>query len=316
MSFLSLCLSFVQTHVLAQASPGTNKELVFASDTQAPMLVETILLKPDHNRTATRMVFNDILKAKPASVFLLGDVVNLGYSKKQWRPMDRYLQTLRDNNIPVHAVLGNHEVMGQPGKGQRKFQKRFPDHVRTGYVQVVDSIAVVMLNSNFGSLTKEEDAQQVQWYKQTLKALDADSSVLFVISGCHHSPFTNSKVVGSSKAVQQRFVQPFLQSQKSRLFLTGHCHGFEHFQVEGKDFMVIGGGGGLHQPLNEGNGALSDLAINYKPTFHYLTVKRAGDRLQVTSVALKKDFTAFDQGLQLDIPKATGTGVAVARTAD
>jgi hypothetical protein len=117
--------------------------------------------------------------------------------------------------------------------------------------------------------------------------------------------------VKPSKEVQQRFVPLFLASAKSRLFLSGHCHGFEHYQVGGKDFMVIGGGGGLHQPLRQGTDILPDLATTYKPMFHYLTVERREDGLHVTSLELKKDLTAFDEGLQLKI-KTPATIQAVA----
>src|SRR5881398_1373577 len=124
-------------------------KMIFAADTQAPMWVETVVLKADHNREATKMLFHDIGTQNPEHVFLLGDVVNLGYSSHQWKPMDKYLQSLRDKNIKVDAVLGNHEVMGECKKGEKKFQKRFADHRLTGYVEVSDSVAVVLLNSNF-----------------------------------------------------------------------------------------------------------------------------------------------------------------------
>jgi hypothetical protein len=280
---------------------GGSSVLAFASDTQAPMWVETIVLKANKNRTATKMVFNNILDAKPASLFLLGDVVNLGYSNRQWKPMDKYLDELRSNHISVNAILGNHEVMGRPKKGQEKFQERFPNHEKTGYVEVVDSVAVVLLNSNFNSLTLQENEKQVDWYKKTLNSLDEDSSIKFIITACHHSPFTNSKVVGQCTPVQQKFVPFYLASKKSRLFLSGHCHGFEHYQVKGKDFFVIGGGGGLHQPLRTGQGCLPDLAEDYKPQFHYLTVKRNEDELEVTSFELKNDFTGFEEGRKFRI---------------
>jgi hypothetical protein len=67
--------------------------------------------------------------------------------------------------------------------------------------------------------------------------------------------------------------------------------------------MVIGGGGGLHQPLKQGAGCLPDLAKDYKPLFHYLTVKRMNDHLQVTSYRLKDDFSGFEPGLEVDIKK-------------
>jgi hypothetical protein len=230
-------------------------------------------------------------------------VVNLGYSNKQWKDMGGYLKSLRKEGIAVHAALGNHEVMGQARKGENKFQTYFPEHVRTGYIKVVDSVAVILLNSNFGKLTEKENEAQVQWYKQALKELDNDASIHYIITGCHHSPFTNSKIVGCSKGVEEKFVAPFLASAKSRLFLSGHSHNFEQYQVKGKDFLVIGGGGGLHQPLKTGTGILEDVATDYKPEFHYLTVKRCADGLQIRSYELKKDFSGFEEGRNMVILK-------------
>lgn len=298
---LFLFLVLACTKLQAQTADST--ELCFASDTQKPMWVETLFLKKDHNQEATKMLFDAVAKRKPGAMFIMGDVVNLGYSNHQWKPMDAYLKNLRDENVPVYAALGNHEVMGQAAKGMRKFQQRFPDHSPTGYVEVKDSVAVIMLNSNFGSLSAEENQKQLTWYKQTLNRLDADPSIVFIISGCHHSPYTNSKIVGVSKDVQEKFVPLFMASAKSRLFITGHSHNFEHFQKGGKDFLVIGGGGGLHQPLRTGTGCLDDLAADYKPQFHYLSVKRCGGELKVCSVQLKKDFSCFENGESLVVKK-------------
>jgi 3',5'-cyclic AMP phosphodiesterase CpdA len=281
----------------------SEKIIAFASDTQAPMLVETILLKPQQNRKATRLLFADVLVRRPSAFFLLGDVVNLGYSGRQWRPIDQYLQALRDGNVPVHAILGNHEVMGRPLEGQRKFQERFPDHKRTGYVVRYDNTAMVLLNSNFRTLSKPEDEQQISWFQSTLEELDNDGGIYAVIVCCHHSPFTNSRIVKPSKEVEEKFVPLYLSSRKSRLFLSGHCHAFEHYKVKGKDFLVIGGGGGLRQPLRQGLGTLADLAPEYKPMFHYIMVTPVGENLLVTSYHIKKDFSGFEEGVKLDIKK-------------
>lgn len=284
---------------------GDSTLMAFASDTQKPMWVETLFLKSNQNRQATKKIFGEFLQLKPKALFLLGDVVNLGYSNKQWKDMSGYLKDLRKEGVAVHAALGNHEVMGQARKGETKFQTYFPEHVRTGYVKVVDSVAVILLNSNFGKLTEAENEAQVLWYRQTLKELDKDASIQYIISGCHHSPFTNSKIVGCSKDVEQKFEAPFLASEKSRLFLSGHSHNFEHYQVKGKDFLVIGGGGGLHQPLKTGIGILADVATDYKPEFHYLTVKRCALGLEIKSYELKKDFTGFDEGRSMVLLKET-----------
>jgi len=309
---LTITTSLAKSQTVTQPVNNDSTLIAFASDTQAPMFVETLWLKANHNRAATKQIFTDISNRRPGSLFLLGDVVNLGYSNKQWKPIDRYLHNLRSEGIAVDAILGNHEVMGLGKKGQRKFQSRFPDHVRTGYVQIKDSVAVILLNSNFKTLTKAEDEAQQQWYKNTLARLDADSAIDYIITTCHHSPYTNSKIVGCSKDVQQKFVPAFLQSKKSKLFLSGHCHGFEHYKIQGKDFMVIGGGGGLHQPLKQGEGCLPDLAKDYKPLFHYLTVQRKDGRLEVTSFQLKNDFSGFEQGLKLEIEKTQDAGLVQA----
>lgn len=298
---LFFTLAIACSKLKAQTSDTT--ELCFASDTQKPMWIETLFLKKDHNTEATKMLFEAVGKRKPGALFIMGDVVNLGYSNRQWKPMDAYLKNLRENNVAVYAALGNHEVMGQPEKGMSKFQERFPEHSPTGYVQVKDSVAVVLLNSNFGTLSDEGIAVQLKWYKQALQNLEADPAIHFIISGCHHSPFTNSKVVGASKQVQETFVPLFMASKKSRLFITGHSHNFEHFQKDGKDFLVIGGGGGLHQPLRTGEGCYNDLACDYKPQFHYLSVKRTGHELKVCSVQLKKDFSCFEDGQTMVVKK-------------
>jgi hypothetical protein len=311
-SFLLLlcCLQFA---AMSQSPfAGDSTLMAFASDTQKPMWVETLFLKSNQNRQATKKIFDEFSQLKPRALFLLGDVVNLGYSNKQWKDMSGYLKNLRKEGIEVHAALGNHEVMGKAKKGENKFQTYFPEHVRTGYVKVVDSVAVILLNSNFGKLGTAENQAQISWYKKTLKELDNNPSIEYIISGCHHSPFTNSKVVGCSKGVEDMFVQPFLLSKKSRLFLSGHSHNFEQYQVKGKDFLVIGGGGGLHQPLKTGEGLLDDIASDYKPEFHYLTVKRCAEGLQIKSYQLTKDFSTFEEGRNMVIlrDKAPRTDIA------
>src|SRR5204863_5243519 len=114
-------------------------------------------------------------------------------------------------------------------------------------------------------------------------------------------PFTNSKVVKPNKLVQQKFLPPFYSTKKCILFLSGHSHNFEHFKVQGKNFLVIGGGGGVHQPLRTCKNVMPDLAALYKPMFHYITVKRTKNVLQVISHQLKSNFSSFSEGLKFEI---------------
>ena len=121
-----------QVSVMTVGNDST--EIAFASDTQAPMLIEKLVLKSNHNRRATRMLFDGIVHRHPSSLFLLGDVVSLGYSKKLWRPMDKYLDGCQKEGIPVTAALDNHELLARPKKGLSRFQSNFPNFVNTGYM--------------------------------------------------------------------------------------------------------------------------------------------------------------------------------------
>lgn len=276
--------------------------LAFVADTQAPMWIEGVFLRKDNNPAATKKILSEILKSHPTTLYMLGDVVSLGLSNRAWVIIDYYLKEFEQLGIPVYGILGNHELMQRPGRGERNFQKYFPAHVRTGYVNITDSVAVVLLNSNASSLTAADLVKQSDWYRKTLGELDTDPSVKAVIVCCHHSPFTNSRLVKSSKFVQEEFVPYFLKSEKARLFLSGHAHLFEHYKYQDKDFLVIGGGGGLSHPVSSSVIRLPDLAVNYKPLFHYLTVTRSEEYLEVTSHRLLPDMSGFNGEFTFTIP--------------
>ncbi|NOT74273.1 MAG: metallophosphoesterase [Cyclobacteriaceae bacterium] len=295
---LALFLITLTTIVNAQIATAKN-EIAFVSDTQAPLWMENIYLKGNQNKKATRLIFEDIVKTKPRTVYILGDVVSLGFRNKKWRDMDKYIEACRKEGIEVHAVLGNHDVMRRAAKGEVNFQKRFPDHVRTGYVSIVDSVAIILVNSNFSKLKTEAIVIQQSWYEKMLDAVDKDPAIKATIVTCHHAPYTNSKLVGSSTIVQERFVKPYLKTKKGLLFITGHSHTFEHFKKSGKDFLVIGGGGGLHQPLGI---KIEDSSGKYKPMFHYLTVLRSKENLLVLSHFLKDDFSGVDKKYSFSVP--------------
>ncbi len=280
---------------------ASNNEIDFISDTQQPMTVEKIKLHTNHNIRATSLLFSDMLKNKPLAIYMLGDVVAVGSDNHKWLNIDRFMDSCRRYKIAVHGLLGNHDVMWTRRKGEKNFLKRFPDNVDIGYASITDSIAVIMLNSNFRKLSENEIDKQDRWYEATLKNLDRDNSIKTIIVSCHHSPYSNSQIVGSSSLVQRYFVPAFIRTVKCSLFISGHAHAFEHFKFSGKDFLVIGGGGGLHQPLDTSAKRIPDIASHYKPMFHYLSLQRYGDILLLTSHFLKPDFLDIEKAYSFEI---------------
>jgi 3',5'-cyclic AMP phosphodiesterase CpdA len=289
----------------AQIAPqpsSANLRMAFISDTQTPLWIESLFLGNDRNEEATDSLFAGICRTRPAALFMLGDLVSFGAYGRAWDAMDIDIRAVRAEQIPVFATPGNHELMVWSRTGESNFAERFPAYVRTGYCVRIDSVAVVLLNSNFGTLDENEKTNQIFWYKRMLDSLDRDTGTVCIIVCCHHSPFTNSTVVAPSEEVRQQFVPPFLRSAKCRLFLSGHAHAFEHFKEQGKDFMVIGGGGGSRHPLRTGTESESiDHSPQGKPLFHYITLEWRETSIQVNIHRLLDDFRCVDEKYSADI---------------
>jgi hypothetical protein len=286
-----------------EADPAVETiRVAFVSDTQSPMFPETIALPRNNNELARAKIFDSIFGFRPHSVFHLGDLVSLGFYDPSWEAIDAFSDQLKPIGIAFHPILGNHELMLFSRSGESNFQKRFPNASGTGYLCRVGPLGVLLLNSNISVLTAEERAKQLWWYQETLRELDKDSTVGIVVVACHHSPYTNSTIVSPSGDVQENFVPPFLQSAKTRIFLSGHAHAAEHFRISTKDFLVIGGGGGLQHPLLIGpESRWQDLfpQKTEKRMFHYLegiiTSTSATFRVRM----LNDDFTSFCDALAM-----------------
>ena len=277
----------------------------FVSDTQSPIFLEELRLRPNNNDSAREMIYRALLADRPNAVFHLGDMIAIGLYAPTWKSTDRFLARAAAAGIPVFPTLGNHELMLSSSYGLDQFYDRFPWYRKTGYTVRVGSLAVVLLNSNFGQLRKEERSCQRSFLDSTLAACESDSTVRGVILCCHHPPYTNSTIVSPSEEVRDDFVPAYLRYPKCGLFLSGHCHALEHFHEGGKDFLVIGGGGGLQQPLLTGaERKWEDLYPEKSATrmFHYVRCRITGRGLEVDVRMIRKDFSGFEDAYALSIP--------------
>jgi hypothetical protein len=292
--------------------PVTRNTLAFLSDTQAPTFFETLRLRRHHNEKATRMIFDRILAQQGlAAVFWLGDLTSAASNNSNWAAVDGFLDRLKRAGIPAFAALGNHEYMHSTRAGLANFHKRFPELTRSWYSVRVGPAAVIILNSNLKELSPGERAEQMDYYRLTLSEFDRDPAVRGVLVGIHHPPFTNSRIVSPSARVREDIVPPFFESPKGLLFLSGHAHAAEHFEAGGKDFLVLGGGGGLLQPLLLGaKRKFTDIFSLKGETrfFHFLTVRLDPGGLLVTYEMLRRDFSGFDPVGRFRVPWAPSAG--------
>lgn len=282
--------------------PLESHRLYFICDCQQPLKIEKIRLRPNRNEEARDSLFSDIIRQKPGNLFLLGDLTSKGSKKESWDPIVGLQYRLGQINTSFYAIPGNHEYYANVRKGLQNFKQQFPDNSLLGYCEKIDSIAILMLNSNFKKLNAAEIQKQQALFKARMDSLDEDRAIKMILLCSHHSPFTNSKIVKPSKQVAKFFLPRFFDSPKSRLYISGHSHNLEFFSADSKKyFIVIGGGGGLTQPLvSEEKRLYKDLIRqDEKPVYFYLVTERRGDSLHLFVRGLQKNFnpvTTFEIG--------------------
>ncbi len=192
------------------------------------------------------------------------------------RLLDGVLAPFRARAIPIEVVLGNHDGRGDP--------ERFPSLAQAPWgVRRHGEIGLVLLDSNQRRLGRSAWAEQSTWLEENLAGLDADAGVAAVLVFCHHPPFTNSRVTGDERHVQEAFLGPFRRSRKARALFAGHAHAYERFESGGRHFVVSGGGGGPRVRLLEGDRRRhEDLYRGPSPRpFHYLLLDSAGGAVRV-----------------------------------
>jgi len=221
---------------------AAKSRFTIVGDTQRTSHWEFWRERNDRERT---LIIDEIAKREPAFVVHLGDLTTRGSSEKHWQEFDDRHKEFRKKKIPYFPILGNHEFYGNDKKALQNYFRRFPYlDQRRWYRFTWKNVGVLGVDSNFPTLTKEQIEGQSQWFLDELEKFEKNVEIDFIIVCCHEPPFTNSRVVGPNKEVKVNFVDPFLRSQKARLFFSGHSHSYERFQMDGKFFIVSGGGGG------------------------------------------------------------------------
>ncbi len=256
-----------------------SRTVVLIGDTQATGFMEFWRERNDEFR---KTILDRVAAEHPALVLHVGDVVFQGSSASHWEEFDNNAQEIRRQHIPIFPLLGNHEYFGDNKTARTHFFSRFPAAAhRQWYSFRFDSLGFILLNSNFGELTADEITAQNTWFARELMQFQNDPAITAIVAACHHPPFTNSTVVDSDPDVQRYFVPEFTSERysKTKLFVSGHCHSYEHFIRNNRHFVVTGGGGGPRQNV--------DTTLEHRDLYtgapirplHFCTLTREGTEL-------------------------------------
>lgn len=276
---------------------SSKKHFVLVGDTQSTSHWE---FWRERNEKERELIIDEITRSEPAFVVHLGDLTTRGSSQKHWNRFDDLHKELWRKNIPYFPILGNHEFYGNDQKALDHYFDRFPHlEKKRWYSFTWKNIGLILLDSNFPALTKEQIEEQAQYYLGELKRFEQDKGINYVFVCCHEPPFTNSRVVAPNEKTKMYFADPFVKFSKTCLFLSGHSHTYERFLVEGKFFIVSGGGGGPRHTVTTDpqrrpfNDLFPGAELRF---FHFCEIKAKGQGFELRILRLKPDgsFTVAD----------------------
>ena len=267
----------------------SSSPIAVVGDLQRTSVYEELIGR-EQNDTEREKIIAAIADENPAELIILGDMIFDGSDNREWIKFDSLISPINKKNIPIFPVVGNHEYWGNNSTAMRNLVKQF-DVLSSShwYTDVYDSLALIFLDSNESDLTERGWKLEHDWLIKMVSKFDTTSAIKGIIMFDHHPPFTNSLVTSDELNVQNNFLPAFYGSNKSLLFISGHAHTYEHFNIKGKNFIVSGGGGGPRVNLKIGKDAHEDLFKGDSPRpFNYLLIKKVEDGIKVTVKGLKK----------------------------
>jgi len=246
----------------------------------------------------TRPVIVDKIAAcDPAFVVSTGDIVKQGDKYMDWREFEKMNQVFKDKNILYYPVPGNHEYKGKTAEALARYFEVFPAlNNQLWYTLTHAKCGLIMLDSNFSKLSKEQLARQSQWLKETLSKYQNDGGISWVMVFFHHPPYTNSRYHKPNKRVQESFVPLLETCSKVKFVFSGHVHTYERFRINGINYVVTGGGGSPLVPLRSAERS------RYKDAYDMTGTKPRGTHFCLVTVG--KDYIAL-KTLNLDPAQLT-----------
>jgi 3',5'-cyclic AMP phosphodiesterase CpdA len=297
-------------HYAAPPTSAIDGPIVVIGDTQRTSFPE-LCIGREQNEDARRALITRLANDEhPAFVVHLGDFVDIGGIPEHWEYADRLLSPLTSRGVRIYPVLGNHDTWTNRPVGLREAARRFPilDH-GTFYTFRHHGLGLVFLDSNLSGNDAEE---QTRWFEERLRAYEHDPTIRGVLVFAHHPAYTNAKCVGPSSYVHDDLVPRFFAYRKTVAFVTGHVHGYEHFVVNHRTFVVSGGGGGPRVEYHVGKDAHPAPAYvtpdGRRRAFNYVVIDDQGATLRFTVKCLETKDSVCKGGVletfTVDVPPA------------
>jgi len=220
-----------------------------------------IHVQPEKNAEAGfRTAIARVNELNPDFVITGGDLVMDALGQTYGRAdslYNIYTSMLKEFNMPVHNTIGNHEHFGwyslhgadtlYPEYGKQMFEKRNgPRYQRIDHKGWTFLILDSVVKDGKGGYEGGVDAEQVQWLKDQLTDIPAETPVVISL----HIPLlsTEAQILRGSTAANERGevvvnskeVIDLFKGHNLKLVLQGHLHYYETLYVFGTSYVTGG----------------------------------------------------------------------------
>jgi len=259
--------------------------LAIVGDTQRVLPIERLAFGRETNDVGRHRIAQAILAEELDGFLHLGDLIG---SASGWSRFDQDYPPGELASKHIHVCRGNHDCGGLWFGSPKEFNRRFPTAIARLQTVDIGSLRLMLLDTNEQAMSKEMWRVQRDQFQAALSNADSDEQVKHVLVAGHQPPFTNGRWHKPSRAVLDSFVPSFMECRKAQAFFSGHVHGYERFAIDGKCFVVSGGGGGARFSHRHGEkrrtAAVLDLADPHP--LHYISVQASPDAVSYSVRAI------------------------------
>jgi predicted phosphodiesterase len=214
-------------------------------------------------------VVDAILSYHPRFLVNSGDLVAKGADEKLWDTFFGIEGALLAST-PLYPALGNHEgeasiyfrLFSLPGK-ERYYSFDYGD------------VHFVVLDSNRPYLTSKE---QRDWLLADLRDNQQRPFIVVVLHNPLYTVTTTAKRQKETKGIRA-VLEPLLLKYRVDLVVSGHDHAYEHNVVNGRQYIVSGGGGAPLYAVKP-----KRFTVKAVSTYHFLAIEVRPGQMEIRAV--------------------------------
>jgi len=263
----------LESHYLKAFSCGdgrTSFKFLMMSDTQE---------NNERHQKLGKVIAKKMKKHKISFVLNTGDVVQNGGKDEDWVSFFKAGKSYL-SKYPIVAALGNHAFYRERGKKTsmpNNFSRylRWLESPKLGYFSLeFPNFALVIFNSNFAKLKKDQEKNQWEWFEERLKHYKEKGLPTFV--AMHYPPFSSSAFnLSSSARTLRKMMIPLVEKYGVKIVFSGHTHIYERSFKDNTHYIIGGPSGGKFIRSTYNKNVFKKFMLPNTPTFTLVSVMKS-----------------------------------------